>query len=516
MKNLILLLVASLLGSYAYFGIYKSDLKKKEIEKNTKIGKYFNKNNVDKIELIKNDNITSSFIKKDGFWSVITPLNDLADQQKLEKWVESLTQIDFVHILDKDKSYNPSIYGFDKPFGKIKITSSRDSKIKTFIIGGVSTYDNQIYVLDKDIDDKIFVLNPKYRSYFQQQLISLRDKNLWRTQTELKKMNAQDVVDVHFSLGDRAWRLVKKNNKWTYKPDLSVDSVDTDNNIEPHKIDDEIINEYIGAFLDLKIKSFDEPLKKKTNKTPEFFDLLVTIKDKNNQEFKLKVLDNHDSLNSYVVYGKDGNNPDKYKYSKKRDIPDSLFVKTNFLAEMVKVDRENLLKIVKSLSELYQRKWPFEFDKNKVSKIKLFTEINKNLIVKKNESNSWSVASGNKLETMPDNALNQDSVEALLNKLSSLKTDHFNYSASKSLDQVKEMYYIHLYDSEDTILFKIAWGDKYKANTALFKKENIIVDVFTIHEPLGYNAIIASKLENIDKDLLSHVEIKKPNKKDSD
>lgn len=516
MKNFILLSCALSLGAYAYFGLYKSEIKMEKIKEEAKSTRYFNVDEVDSIQLSRNQKTISSFIKKNDVWLVNEPFEDLASQEKLSKWVESLSEIKHSHIIDKDKSYKPSLYGFDKPYGKITIRSKKNNITKSFIIGSISSYDNQIYVLDSDKDDRIFILNPKYKSYFQQELSSLKSNHLWRNKSKIFNMDDKDIVEVKFSLGERSWCLVKKVNKWLPKDDSSLDSFSVDvedgeGQKNEHIIDVSLVDKYISDILNLKTtnlsNSNQSEEKNKPVKISQFFDMSISLKNKRGELFSLDVQDSNDSLFLFVDYGKDGNNPGKYKHSKKRKALNAYRVKTNLLNEPLYINSLDIFNIVKPLHEFYNRQWPYVFDKRSVSAIELSTKLNPSLHIIKNKNKKWEVVSSKANENLTlKNKVNQESVLLLVSKLSSLKADNFNFTSQKRIntnDKLSNVKYINLLDKNKNVLFSIKWGEKYKIKSLLVKKDIYVYDVITSNDPIGLTSIVSTKLDNIDKNVLN-------------
>ncbi len=192
-------------------GVYIFDIKKQEEETvqkeiNTKIIS-FQKDQINFLEIQKNQN--KIVLQKDqNGWSILEPVQDSADNDQIESLLETLSSEKYLTIAktaEGAQTLDLSEFGLKPAYANITIKNNLGSSQK-IAIGSQKNFEGNSF-LQLDSQNKILVANPIWLTKADQNLMTYREKRLYRS-----ALGSVNSVKIN-SLQDK-FELKRVDNKW--------------------------------------------------------------------------------------------------------------------------------------------------------------------------------------------------------------------------------------------------------------------------------------------------------------
>ncbi len=211
-KTTILFAVATIiLGLSVYFFDIKKESVEAEAQKiNSKILK-FDKNQINFIEIQKNNDKYVLQKSQDG-WSILEPIQDSADNDQVENLIEQLVAENYSAVaketaknIKDSTNLRLSEFGLEKPFASFNFKNNLGQSEK-ISIGSQKNFEGQSFVRI-DSDNQVLVAAPLWLAKAEQPLMTYREKRLYRS--PLGSVVGVNVV----SLQDK-FELKRQDNKW--------------------------------------------------------------------------------------------------------------------------------------------------------------------------------------------------------------------------------------------------------------------------------------------------------------
>jgi hypothetical protein len=377
-------------------------------------------------------------LKKEGRdWMIVSPFRDRADNGKVEAFVRQVAEQKVKELeVTPEKAKE---YGLQDNTLHITMKSDDDSEHKV-IVSRQFAYDGSSY-LQKQGDNKVLLGDTSWKGIVGKILKDLRNRDLYQGPLAPKSLVVEGKNKLAFTMSDTQWDLKGR--------DVILDEV--------------LVQDYLNQIKKLRIMNF-------IVETPTKEDL---------RKYGL----NHPDLRIQV-----GN---WWVRLKKKD--GQLYSQASQRDTIYTMSIGDLEKLTKSLSDFRDKAFAFQFDRDKVSQVKL-SRGSESLNLKKQDGGHWS------LEVTPEGkALDAAKVDDLLTKISELQVSEFLPGSSKVK---KTMGQVTLADQVGTTLLELSWGDKYKD-----KKDKL--DHYKVHSSLAGDealGVVVGSLQDIEK-----LELLKPN-----
>ena len=192
-------------------GVYVFDYKAEQskIKSETAIILNQDMNQISYMQIVKPD-IKIGLQKTEKGWSLLEPIQDVADNNNIEELIKTLSTEKQISIVKQSETPLTEIelreFGLDKPaiIFNLKDNLGHTKKVS---VGSVKNFEGNSYVR-VDVDNKIIIASPVWIARAENQLIYYREKKLYRSSlANINKMKIKSVRD-EFSLK-------KVGDKWT-------------------------------------------------------------------------------------------------------------------------------------------------------------------------------------------------------------------------------------------------------------------------------------------------------------
>ncbi|WII71274.1 DUF4340 domain-containing protein [Bdellovibrio sp. 22V] len=192
----ILVLALLLFGGYAYYD-YVREQKAADKDMNEARLLTVNFEQVDTFEVQKGDQKIVLKRNVDG-WELVEPIKDLADNNAADDFVKNAVPERIIEVAREGKDVDWSLYGLDKPLGKITFkTTSGEQNV--FEISEKRNFEENVFAR-RDGGDKVLVLNSAWQSRVNRTVNDFRDRRFLRNKIasvdEIKLKNAKGTVEV--------------------------------------------------------------------------------------------------------------------------------------------------------------------------------------------------------------------------------------------------------------------------------------------------------------------------------
>ena len=196
-------------GAGVYFFEYKKQVQEqKNIEEELKIIP-FEKNQINFIEIQKDD-FKIVLQKSETGWTLLEPIQDAADNEQIESLIDFLTEEKQIVVAKEATdlaSLKLSEYGLDKPFATFNFKNNL-GKSRKISIGSQKNFEGNSFI-QIDSDSKVIVASPGWWAKASQNLISYREKRLYRTSlAKVENIKVQSFQD--------KFELKKIDGKWVH------------------------------------------------------------------------------------------------------------------------------------------------------------------------------------------------------------------------------------------------------------------------------------------------------------
>ncbi len=199
----ILVIALLLFGGYAFYD-YKQDQKKeaKFLEESRLMN--VNYDQVDTVEIEKGGQKILLKRSIDG-WDVQEPLKDLADNVTVDDLIKNSSTDKIIEIVKDADGIDWSLYGLDKPLGKITFLTTSGQK-DSFEIATKRNFEENVY-LRRNNESRVLLANSVWQNRINKAVIDFRDRRVLR-----HKIASVDSLYLKNQVGSVA--LVLKEGKW--------------------------------------------------------------------------------------------------------------------------------------------------------------------------------------------------------------------------------------------------------------------------------------------------------------
>jgi hypothetical protein len=425
--------------SVYFFDYHKGEEDKKKKDEAAVLIPYA-KDQINKIELKKGD-IDIQLVKDDKGWKLTKPLEDLADENIMSDWLNSLTSEKNTDSLGEGETVNWATYGLDKPKASIVVYKASGEKAQ-IEVSSRKNFEGSSF-LRKDQGALVLVATASWQSLLEKTAQELRDKRILR-------MAMTDVEEVDIKRGKDSLTLQSKEGLWFIKDKINL------------KLSQNSVREVVNAVSEMRAQEFSleaDPVEKQLIeyglKSP-LLKLEVKFKD------------------AKIWTAEFGQNKDK-----------TWFVWAKDLHKVLKIETTQIDKINKaSIDSLRDREAPFVFKKDEIKKvsIQVANQPNKSMELTK-DTDKWK-------STLPGE-VDEKELVSLFNRLSELRVGEFLDGKAKVTGIEPARRKIVLADVEGKQIWSISIGDTYKKK--LDKSESQFFYVKTS----GYNDVVAVGDANI-------------------
>ena len=307
--------------------------------------------------------------KTPDHWQLLQPSEDSADDQVVNSLLSAFAaEKSLATIAENADPKNDMTYGFDAPISKVKLTAS-DGRTEELKVGRVKAYDGSLYVRI-DNDPKVLLAGQALGNQIDKPAIELRDKHLYRpkdagdtikiTRFEIRQ---DDPTDKTFPA---EIDLAKNGDNWKITKGLVGDS------------DYPVLNDKVQAYIDqvkaTRALSYDSDSPKGAVKARE--KAREKAVDKKASGLDKPVLDIRfygDSIGSSTgkkaepFFSIDFAAPESALKGKAPEVD----AKSSDVSSIAKVYKSGFESMKKHVDDFLDKKYPFDFKKDAVSKIKV-------------------------------------------------------------------------------------------------------------------------------------------------
>lgn len=406
-------------------GVYIFDYKANETKTKAQNAIILDKdlNQISYIQIVKPD-IKIGLQKNEKGWSLLEPIQDVADNDNIEELIKILSTEKQISVVKESEAPITEIelreFGLDKP-SIIFYLKDNLGHTKKVSVGSIKNFEGNSYVRLDD-SNKIIIASPVWIAKSENQIIYYREKKLFRSSlVNINKINIKSVRD-EFSLK-------KVGDKWT----------DT---IYGYELDQNKVRDILKKVSETNISEYifeGEPSTK-----------LVREKGLDKPQVSLRL--QSDEIDWEVGFNL--HTQDKAVYA--------LTERPTFL---VKVDSEAWLSFGNLLlDELRDRSSPLSFNLSEVKKI-YFKENEKELKLVYSGGN-WKPEG----DTPASTVLNDASITKALNHAHSLKISEFIDDSAKQ-EKFEGQNMLILKSDKEKLVLQLNWGPSFKEKKSGTEKE---------------------------------------------
>lgn len=428
--------VLILSASVYYFDYYKGT-KDQEKKDQDAILIPFLKDDVVHISL-KNSAGELELVKVEKQWKLQKPVLDLASQDEMQGWVQSLTTEKSTETIGKEESFDWATYGLDKPKATLIITASSGQKVQLQIAERKNFEGNPF--IKKNEDKVVYVGSSVWSSLLEKSAKDVRDKRLLREPLkELEEIviSLQGKEQSHFVMTEGKW-LIKDKPTWR----LDQNKVREVINSVPEMKFEEVVLETEPTKAQLATYGFSSP------------SLKVTYYMKGIKSFIFDFA--QDKTKQWLAWPYD-------------------------LKRLVKMNESSIQKLTKlNLEDLRDRELPFVFNKEDVKKLNILADKKMELF---KEGETWKSTSVGTIEGTE--------VNEFLEKLRQLRVAEFMDGKATVAGLETEKKRFILTDATGKNILDLKIGTSFK------KKEDKVETNFVYAKSSAYPDVIVLKEEDL-------------------
>jgi hypothetical protein len=410
--------------------------------------------------------------KTPDHWQLLQPIEDSADDQVVNSLLSTFAaEKSLSTITENADPKNDTTYGFDAPISKVKLTAS-DGRTEELKVGRVKAYDGSLYVRI-DNDPKVLLAGQALGNQIDKPALELRDKHLYRpkeggdtvkiTRFEIRQDDPTDkTLPAEIDLA-------KDGDNWKITKGLVGDS------------DYPVLNDKVQAYID-QVKATralsynsDSPKgnanggKKSGDKKTNGLDkLALDIRFYSDSSGAGASTNTSDGKKAEPFFRIDFAAPDATLKGKAPEVD----AKSSDVSSIAKVYKSGFESMKKHVDDFLDKKYPFDFKKDAVSKIKVMTGDGSLEFVRKGIV--WELA---------DPSLHKDvdsaKVAALVEKLHGIEAVRIleplkkdQKSGLKSNPMLKNASSIILSQDSGEPVFEFFWGDAIIEKASAGKPES--------------------------------------------
>lgn len=204
-KTLLLGIAALILFGGIYYWTIVREQKKHDLADAHDQIIYLQKDQINYLE-IQNKEKKFVFQKSDQGWSIVEPIDDIADNQKLNDIFEQLTNEKHAAIAKEGADINWAEFGLDHPEASL-IFKNNLGQSQKISISATKNFEGQHYAR-VDSTPRILVVNALWYNFTTEKLVYFREKRLYRGQVSaLKRISVKSLSDrFNLVLTDKGWQ----------------------------------------------------------------------------------------------------------------------------------------------------------------------------------------------------------------------------------------------------------------------------------------------------------------------
>lgn len=406
-------------------GVYIFDYQKKAMEQERKVTESkiinFNCDQINHIE-VKQDKDEIVLQKSETGWSILEPIQDIADNDYVESTLKTLCDEKYLAVAKEalpGEKLNLSEYGLENPISVITIKNNLN-ETKKIQIGSQKNFEGNSFIR-LDSENKVLVATPNWLTKANEKLISFRKKNLYRGL--LVDVDKVIVTSLHSQ-----YEIERKDGKWILPkfPEAILDQAKVRETLK--KISDASIQDYL-----VEGEPSQKILKEKSLIKPAVKIEFVTEKGKWSVAMNLDPKDK--TLNAV----------------------------TERPTNLIKLDISNWEFFGNlSLDSMRDRATVLRFDLDKVCKI--YLKVGKTEVTYIKDKLSWKKQDNAEAEQK----LSAAQISKVLNKIHDLEISEF--IDKKSVPEFKGSNMIILKTESDNLVYQLNWGPEVKLPTKNLEK----------------------------------------------
>lgn len=401
--------------------------------------------------------------EKGDAWFIKSPIEERADQDEVQGFIEGLVQERATEVSLNDPSVDWSQFGLDKPMGSLQIFD-RSGQSSMLSIGSRKNFQGDAYLRRGD-ESKVLLGTSSWFGRVEKTLLDFRDKRILRHPS-------MTIQSVKIQQGNKLTQFQLKDARW-FSPD------------HPEwKLDQTKVREVLAALVGDVISDFT-----REGEVPA-----IDLKEWGLSTPALTL--------SVMIEGQ--TKPWTAEISKVQD--HNHFIKVSDPAMVVSVMSAEAGKFFDiDLQKFRDPRSPFDFDQGKVAKVEV--KLGKDFFKAQKSGTEWSIVEKSIEKGVDQVALTPETVTNLLKRLRDLEVEQFSGPAAAINDSVATQ--IRLSDEQDQTLLQLVLGEASKnkkgevqSKATLMAKSNLSTDAFTLEQEkaqeLGINLFLPKELRPVE------------------
>jgi hypothetical protein len=388
---------------------------------------------VNKISL-NTDQTNYLFELKDGKWTVITPFQDLTDNDIMDSFLKAVSSQSTEEV-PVDGEINWAKFGLDKPSYDLKIATN-DGKENRVQVGSVRTF-NEGFYLRVNNGNQLIVASKSFEAQIKKTPLDFHSKHLRLPKGAWAEVEFKSN-DKTLPANERQWKFVHTEKGWEH-----------DKN-KKWLLNQSQFNELERMLVDLKANE-------------------VTSESKTEAALKVSHLSQPDK----ILTIKTADKKIDVVFSAEKDT--SVFYTSTDNLTLFKATAGQVKSIFKKASDFRNKKFPFEFDDKSIQQVRIKDDTKKTDQLFKRDTMGWTKSGLAVGETVNVTAVND-----IITSLKALQINDFpTQKPSKSFANV-----IELQNAESQTVFKIEFGLSYKVSDVeqFYAKTNNSDEYFGINK----------------------------------
>ncbi len=200
---LALVVLAGGVVAFAYFGVFRADMKAQAAKDNASHAFQFHKKKVKTVALTAKGK-TTIVERQGGGWKIVSPVMTLADTSSVNAIVDKLHDLEFKSVVAKNES-KAKDFGLDQPQFEVKATLD-SGRLLDLKVGMENAFDNSLYYVTNK-DKRIFQAEDALKWPLDKTLFDLRDKRIITAQLA-------DVEQFSVETNGSDWSVEHDGDQW--------------------------------------------------------------------------------------------------------------------------------------------------------------------------------------------------------------------------------------------------------------------------------------------------------------
>ncbi len=223
-----------LVGGLAFWDMYKSSSSDKLKSQNSLIIS----NSIDQIDKVQIVNADGEILLIRGIdgWKLFKPLEDLADNNAVEDFLESMKEDRVIETLELNEVIDWKNYGLDRPHAIMTLTTS-GGKVNSLQVSGKSNFEDNVYAR-KDNEERVSVVNSIWQSRLEKKAIDFRERRVFRH-------GLANVDKFQIKYKNETYTFIRKEGNW-------VEDFNSKKDSSKKELDQNKVREMLTEFAEAK------------------------------------------------------------------------------------------------------------------------------------------------------------------------------------------------------------------------------------------------------------------------